>query len=216
MKHIIFITGPSNSGKDTLRKSLKTLSEMDRFSSWNVITMHTTRPARNNEAFSVDYYFDTLHSKEELEDLKYKKSFCFSTYTNADGENWYYWIDPDDIKEDKVNIIFAGSKELEWARADMDEEGSEYDIVPFLLNAKPSIIMDRARERILSGNDHMPKEVFRRMYADAEIYGNETFIKSFHTNVIDIDGIHDLLHLIQAISRVEKFFTFKNSSVSTS
>lgn len=97
MKGKIIIVGPGGSGKDFLRKKM-----VDRGFSYGV--SFTSRPPRNGEIESIDYYFRSLDFFEANQDL-------FLELQEFNG--WKYGISKEEFKEKNLFILSpAGLKSL--------------------------------------------------------------------------------------------------------
>lgn len=76
-KHIFVITGPTGSGKTTVKNYLN-----DKYNIPTIIT-HTTRPKRKNEIDGKDYYFEdekSFSEKNFLESVEYAGNKYGSSY----------------------------------------------------------------------------------------------------------------------------------------
>lgn len=73
----IICCGPGGTGKDFLRKKLE-------YKGWKYGVLYTTRSARSNEKFGVDYFFI---NDQQFEDLKQTDQLVESSYF---AEKWHY------------------------------------------------------------------------------------------------------------------------------
>jgi guanylate kinase len=135
----IIIVGRGGSGKDYLRKKL-----VEKGYSYGV--SFTSRPPREGEIDSVDYFFRT---KEEIEDLRDNGNFVELQEFNG----WYYGITHTEFTEKDVFILTpSGVRDLP----------KEYRDISFIIYLDPGkdVILKRLRER----ND--ADDPRRRMLAD--------------------------------------------------
>jgi len=93
MRIISVIMGPTFSGKTTY---LNKQWIKDRFG--HHIIAHTTRPSREDEEDGIDYYFDSFLSDS------YQR-ICVRQYKVANGDIWSYWINKNDILDNRNNYI---------------------------------------------------------------------------------------------------------------
>ena len=180
MVNIVVLVGPSNCGKDYLRKYL-----VDNYEFIQYLKPYTTRVKRDNETDN-DYYFNYLPENLKIVEKR--------AYTMVDGETVEYaTILPKYIFDDKVYILCGTiemiinlisalfnniEKSLMWA-------GKEVKITPIFIKADPNKRLLKAVERANeSGED--PNEVCRRFLADSKDFSDEK-IKSFDEQYKSID-----------------------------
>ena len=135
----IIIIGRGGSGKDYLRKKL-----VEKGYTYGI--SFTSRPPREGEIDSVDYFFRT---KEEIEALRDNNNFVELQEFNG----WYYGITHSEFTSKDVFILSpSGIKNL----------SKEYRDISFIIYLDPAkdVILERLRER----ND--ADDPRRRMLAD--------------------------------------------------
>jgi guanylate kinase len=135
----IIIIGRGGSGKDYLRKKL-----VEKGHTYGV--SFTSRPPREGEINSVDYFFRT---KEEIEELRDNGNFVELQEFNG----WYYGITHTEFREKDVFILTpSGVRDLP----------KEYRDISFIIYLDPGkdVILKRLSER----ND--ADDPRRRMLAD--------------------------------------------------
>ena len=126
MDRKIIIIGRGGSGKDYLRKKL-----VEKGHTYGV--SFTSRPPREGEIDSVDYFFRT---KEEIEELRDNNNFVELQEFNG----WYYGISHSEFTSKDVFILTpSGIKDLP----------KEYRDISFVIYLDPSIdvILKRLGER---------------------------------------------------------------------
>ena len=96
--------GPSNSGKDTI---IRTLVKENKFALKEMI-MSTTRPIRTGEVNGREYYFKTV---EEILDLERQGKIIEKRMYNTIYGPWYYFTPTTNI--DLENNNYIGSNTLE-------------------------------------------------------------------------------------------------------
>lgn len=176
MTNVLIITGPSNSGKDTLRKQLLRLKDQTTLlHGVHILTMHTTRPARKGEVYGEDYFFDTLG------DFQNANVLTSARYHDTDGKNpWYYWFDRDDllVEENKINILFCAMKETHYLYYNSREGGKLSDLnvqcVYLAISEKERLL--RALNRYEIEPEGFP-EMLRRANADFYDFQEENLEK---------------------------------------
>lgn len=154
---IVYIFGPSNSGKDTLKNSLMRIDECTNFFNHelHIPILHTTRPARENEQYGREYYFES-EVTESPEDI-----FTIESYQISENEEWHFWLSKKDIYSDKLNVIFGN---LEGYKKIKDQE--DIYLFPIYLEVELETIAKRALERV-SMESKGYKDMFRRLHEDS-------------------------------------------------
>lgn len=157
MKYICVIMGPTFSGKNTyLSKECYDIPQS------HCIIAHTTRPPRKNEVDCFDYYFeDKYHDFDE--------NICIRSYMSAFNKRWTYWINKNDIMNDKINFVildYNGFDEL----YDLYKDDKNTEVIGLYLNTPLSVIENRIKNSNRNGEDQ--KETFRRLYDDCQKFEN--------------------------------------------
>lgn len=180
MISIVVLIGPSNCGKDYIRKYL-----VDKYDFIQYLKPYTTRAKRDNET-NDDYYFNYLPENLKIAEKR--------AYTMVNGKTVEYaTVLPRYIFDDKVYILCGTiemltnlisalfnniEKSLMWS-------GKEVNITPIFIKADPNKRLLKAVERANeSGED--PNEVCRRFLADSKDFSDEK-IKSFNEHYKSID-----------------------------
>lgn len=99
MIKLILLFGKSAAGKDTLAKEWT-----EKYKAHRVVP-YTTRPRRSNEMTGKDYYFLTDEEFTQREDIV--------EYDYIQARCWHYGVSKDLFREDKINIMVAGTKGAE-------------------------------------------------------------------------------------------------------
>ncbi len=168
---IVAIMGKAGSGKDTiLNKIVSTYP--DKF---NKIISCTTRPPRENEQNTIDYFFLT---KEEF--IKQINNNNMLEFTKFNG--WYYGTNKNSLLEDKVNIgIFnpQGVYNL--------YNNPEVDVIVFYIQASDKKRLLRQLNREKCPN---VQEIIRRFFIDEKDFkeiNSIDYIKISNTKKEDIE-----------------------------
>ncbi len=180
MINIVVLVGPSNCGKDYLRKYL-----VDKYDFIQYLKPYTTREKRDNES-EDDYYFNYF---PEGFDIMEKRS-----YEMADGKTVEYaTIFPRYVFDDRIYLVCGTiemliniisvlfndiEKSLMWS-------GKKVKVNPIFIKADPNQRLLKAVERMKeSGED--PDEVCRRFIADSKDF-SDWKIKEFNERYKSID-----------------------------
>lgn len=174
--NLLVVTGPSNSGKDTLRNQLETLIEQTKYlTNVNIIRMHTNRPARDGEVHGKDYFFDFLDK------FHADMTLTYHMYRSESGSDWYYWVNKEDLNPDPdvLNVLFIGIYEL--FHLDKRLQKGELDLNLWRL-WKVCLYAEEADrlERAIKRSSREPegiREVIRRANADLHDYSVEMLQK---------------------------------------
>ena len=157
MKYINVIMGPTFSGKNTyLSKELYNMAQSHR------VIAHTTRPPREGEVDCFDYYFENQYHD-------FDENICVRSYLSAFNTRWIYWINKNDILDDKINFVildYEGFDEL----YDLYKDDKNTDVVGIYLNTSLSVIENRIKNS--NRKDEDKRETFRRLYDDCEKFEN--------------------------------------------
>lgn len=157
MKCINVIMGPTFSGKNTyLLKKWCDIAQSHR------IIAHTTRPPREDEIDCFDYYFENKYRDLDT-------NICIRSYMSAFNKRWIYWINKNDIIDDKINFVildYEGFDEL----YNLYKDDENTDVVGLYLNTPLSVIENRIKHS--KRKDENKKETFRRLHDDCQKFEN--------------------------------------------
>lgn len=201
---VIYVIGQSNSGKDTLKKQFMDLLNFhvsDFEKEYNIPINHTNRPARKNERYGIDYYFEDYSGKEICENFEKNESMIsidnldtsdfnvlsYSSFTVANGDEWTYWTTLQDLDLNKINIIFGDPLMFYLLNKDrtiyIGEENYVLKKEIIKLDCKPSVILERALKRC-SNEPLKEEEMIRRFTSDQKMFCDfmlaEYGIKNYH------------------------------------
>lgn len=157
MKSINVIMGPTFSGKNTYL-----LHEWYNLEQSHRIIAHTTRPPRENEIDCFDYYFDNEYRDSDT-------NICVRSYMSAFNTKWIYWINKNDIIDNKINFVildYEGFNEL----YNLYKDDKNTDVVGLYLNTPLSVIENRIKHS--KRKDENKKEIFRRLLDDCQKFEN--------------------------------------------
>lgn len=201
MKNLMVVTGLMCSGKDTLRVQLKALiRDTDYLKNVNLITMHTTRSARKNEVYGEDYYFETedyyFHCPNHI--------LVAAIYHPITNEDWYYWIEGEDLSEDEntINIVFTGMRELAALLRDDYLGELNLNLYPVILEISLAEILKRSIKRS-NVSDEALEETLRRVREDMKDFEPEVLANLGITGEHRIES--DLNTLPNLLIRINKF-----------
>ena len=157
MKYINVIMGPTFSGKNTyLLKKWLNAEQSHR------VIAHTTRPPREDEVDGFAYYFES-----EYHD--FDTNICIRSYVSAFNTRWIYWLNKNDIVDDKINLVildYKGFDELYY----LYKDDKNTDVVGLYLNTPLSVIENRIKNSSRKGENQ--KETFRRLNDDCQKFKN--------------------------------------------
>lgn len=157
MKYINVIMGPTFSGKNTyLSKELYNIAQSHR------VIAHTTRPQREGEVDCFDYYFENQYHD-------FDENICVRSYMSAFNTRWIYWINKNDILDDKINFVILDYKGFDELY-DLYKDDKNTEVIGLYLNTSLSVIENRIKNSNRNGEDQ--KETFRRLYDDCEKFEN--------------------------------------------
>lgn len=160
---IIYIMGPSGSGKDTIYKELLDIFK-DKL---EPIVQYTSRPIRSGETNGIEYLFTNnqrIRQYEEEDKLIEKRE-----YNTVKGLWTYATIDDGKCFVPDKDYIGIGTLEsLIQIRKYFGEE----NIIPFYLDVDPSIRIQRVVDREACGN-HAYDEMCRRWLQDSKDFSHE-------------------------------------------
>ena len=157
MKYINVIMGPTFSGKNTyVLKKWHNVSQSHR------VVAHTTRPPREDEIDCFDYYFENKYHDLDT-------NICVRSYISAFNTKWTYWLNKNDILDDRINFIILDYKGFdELYNLYKDDKNTE--VVGLYLNTPLSVIENRIKHSSRQGENL--KETFRRLDDDCQKFKN--------------------------------------------
>lgn len=155
MYNIIALIGEAGSGKDYTMKRVRAANP-----ALHEIVSCTTRPMREGEIDSVNYFF---YSKEDFE----KKYFNNEMLETSMFNNWLYGTSYDSLKEDEINI---GVFNPEGVRSLLTR--SDCNVIVFWIQTNDKIRLLRQLNREENPN---VREVVRRFKADYNDFDNIDF-----------------------------------------
>ena len=174
MGKIILFMGPSNSGKDTI---IRTLVKENKFAFKEMI-MSTTRPKRTHEVEGREYYFKTVEEMLDLE--KQGKIIEKRKYDTVYGP-WYYFTTSTTI--DLGNNNYIGSNTLKGLDQFVKFYGME-NIISLLIKVDDGIRLQRALDREKMEENPKYQELCRRFLADSIDFSEENISKRPITSII--------------------------------
>lgn len=160
---IIALFGESGSGKDTIQKWI-----VSNIPDTNGIISCTTRPIRDNETDTVDYYF--LTNEQFAEDV-----LNGNMLEATDFNGWFYGTRISELDKDKINIGVFNIAGIECLMKD-----PRLNVCPIYIYAPDKVRLMRALSREENPNCH---EICRRFLADEKDF-DEDFEFTYY-NVID-------------------------------
>ena len=175
MGKIILFMGPSNSGKDTI---IRTLVKENKFAFKEMI-MSTTRPKRTHEVEGREYYFKTVEEMLDLE--KQGKIIEKRKYDTVYGP-WYYFTTSTTI--DLGNNNYIGSNTLKGLDQFVKFYGME-NIISLLIKVDDGIRLQRALDREKMEENPKYQELCRRFLADSIDFSEENINKRPITSIIN-------------------------------
>jgi len=169
MYKILALFGPSGAGKDTIQKWYASHADI------HEIVSATTRPPREYEQDTVDYYFLT---EEEFTDKVLDGTMLEAT----SFRNWYYGTPIESLSEDKVNVGVFNINGINMLLAD-----DRVQILPVYVQASNKTRLLRCLNREQSPDVH---EICRRFLKDEEDFATIDF--SYETLFNSDDDINKL------------------------
>lgn len=151
MQFVNVIMGPTFSGKTTFLNKLL-LGD----SKTHSIIAHTTRPMRDGEVDGVDYYFERDFDKDE-------DNICRRDYRVANGDVWSYWVNKNDIVQNRTNLLILDYKGFDEL-FNLFKNDDNTEVLGIYLATPMKIIQDRINHSKRSHEDR--KETFRRLKSD--------------------------------------------------
>ena len=159
---VIALCGQTASGKSTLFKEI-----VEKYPQVNPLISFTTRPKREGERESVDYFFIT--NKEYEGHLFAGDIIAPREYTVASGDVWYYGINKNKMSENNWNI---GIFDPDGLRS-VQKYHPEIEIVVIYVDATPKTRL----QRYLNRENVDVWEICRRMLDDKKVF--QDFEKEF-------------------------------------
>ena len=187
MGKIYCVMGKSSSGKDTVYKKLK-----EQYKEFRLIVPYTTRPIREGEKDSVEYYFvDPEQFRAMKEDGKVIESRSYNTKCGI----WtYFTADDGQIDLSAADYLLIGTLVSYQA---LREYFGEEAIVPVYLEVEDGLRLARALERERRQEKPKYAEMCRRFLADEEDFSEENLIKSGITERFGNEDFTECLNKIQ-------------------
>ena len=163
--NIIVLLGKSGSGKDSIQNLL--INELKNYKKRNyeILTLTTSRPTRENEFEGNPYYFKTQEEfLKEIENSNFIEYRKYTTLFNGIQNDWYYGIHKDSFKNNYDYIIINTPKGLKEIKSNFPEA----NIISFYLNVKDEI--REARAKLRGSFDQI--EWNRRLIEDEKDFSN--------------------------------------------
>ena len=186
--------GPSNSGKDTI---IRTLVKENKFAFKEMI-MSTTRPKRTHEVEGREYYFKTV---EEMLDLEKQGKIIEKRKCDTAYGPWYYFTTSSSIDLDNYNYV--GSNTLEGLDQFVKFYGME-NIISLLIKVDDGIRLQRALDRERREENPKYQELCRRFLADSTDFSEENINKRHITSIINNDS--NLDNTMKEVEKVLKIY----------
>ena len=186
--------GPSNSGKDTI---IRTLVKENKFALKEMI-MSTTRPIRTGEVNGREYYFKTV---EEMLDLERQGKIIEKRMYNTIYGPWYYFTPTTNI--DLENNNYIGSNTLEGLDQFIKFYGVE-NIISLLIKVDDGTRLQRALDREKKEENPKYQELCRRFLADSIDFSEENISKRHITSIIDNNSSLD--NTLEKVEKVLKLY----------
>lgn len=186
--------GPSNSGKDTI---IRTLVKENKFALKEMI-MSTTRPIRTGEVNGREYYFKTV---EEILDLERQGKIIEKRMYNTIYGPWYYFTPTTNI--DLENNNYIGSNTLEGLDQFIKFYGVE-NIISLLIKVDDGTRLQRALDREKKEENPKYQELCRRFLEDSIDFSEENISKRHITSIIDNNSSLD--NTLEKVEKVLKLY----------
>ena len=192
MGKIILFMGPSNSGKDTI---IRTLVKENKFAFKEMI-MSTTRPKRTHEVEGREYYFKTVEEMLDLE--KQGKIIEKRKYDTVYGP-WYYFTTSTTI--DLGNNNYIGSNTLKGLDQFVKFYGME-NIISLLIKVDDGIRLQRALDREKMEESPKYQELCRRFLADSIDFSEENINKRPITSIINNNSLDNTMEEVEKVLKL--------------
>ena len=187
---IIFITGKSGAGKDTIVRKIG-----NKYQNLKPLIPYTTRPKRPGEFEGLHYHFV---NENDLE--KYSGKILESrTYHTANGD-WIYFT-ADDIDRDENYIYITTPEAIENLQYTCSERGISFIIIEIFAKHGKRLQrqIDRATNAIF-GNQHVDyKEICRRFISDEEDFERENYYPNY---IIDNSNDDDGAYCMECVEEI--------------
>lgn len=130
--------GKSSSGKDTLMK------ELVKYNSHQCVISTTSRPIREKEINSVDYYFITKEQFiKKINDNDFIEYRTYDTKLNNINEIWYYGTEKNSINTEKDSVLVLDVQGLK----DIKKYFPDETIIGIYLHCPLNLRTERAKNR---------------------------------------------------------------------
>lgn len=164
MGRIFCVMGKSSTGKDTIYKKLLEDSTLD----LKKIVLYTTRPIREGETHSVEYYFTTV---DELESMKKENKIVECRSYNTIHGIWHYFTVKDEqINLEENNYLIIGT--LESYLKTKEYFGND-KVLPIYIDIDDGERLSRALNRERAQKEPKYEELCRRFLADSADFSSE-------------------------------------------
>ena len=184
---IIYLTGKSASGKDSIAKAL-----VERVKELELYIPYTTKPRRSHEVDVRDYHFLTT---SELEKIRAEGRVIESrTYNTIHGPWTYATVNDFDSRSEGI-VLMVGT--LESFKSVREKMGAD-KVKGLYIECPDGVRLQRALDREKSEEAPKYKEMCRRFLADEEDYSEERI------KVANIDWRFNNEDLVDCVSRVEE------------
>ena len=176
--HIFIICGKSNSGKDTILNSIKTIIEHESIN-LKILTTHTTRPKRENE--TNEYIFDDQNTHDGYYmDNKIMEERKYNVYGTSGNEVWTYYTITDDIKVGTNYISINtpdGIMSIINHLHDDNELKGKFKVHTLYIDCDDETLLTRAMNREKLSLKPNYKEMARRFVSDIEDFSDSVIRK---------------------------------------
>lgn len=164
MGRIFCVMGKSSTGKDTIYKKLLEDSKLG----LKKIVLYTTRPIREGETHSVEYYFTTV---DELDSMKKENKIVECRSYNTIHGVWHYFMVKDEqINLEENNYLIIGT--LESYLKTKEYFGND-TVLPIYIDIDDGERLGRALNRERAQKEPKYEELCRRFLADSADFSSE-------------------------------------------
>ena len=164
MGRIFCVMGKSSTGKDTIYKKLLEDSKLG----LKKIVLYTTRPIREGETHSVEYYFTTV---DELDSMKKENKIVECRSYNTIHGVWHYFMVKDEqINLEENNYLIIGT--LESYLKTKEYFGND-KVLPIYIDIDDGERLSRALNRERAQKEPKYEELCRRFLADSADFSSE-------------------------------------------
>ena len=189
MGKMIYLTGKSSSGKDTVYKRLLEWKD----GNLKKMILYTTRPIRVGEEEGEEYYFTDDDGYRAIEAEGKVIEACI--YHTCHGLWRYFTVDDGSIDMERNSYLAIGTIESYLRTAAYF--GRE-KVLPILLELDDGIRLKRALEREMQQENPKYQEMCRRFLADAEDFSEEKIKEAGITRRFANDNLDQCLEEIKA------------------